>query len=60
MRELACSRDVDGTKLELEETPAGVRETAIDGTPRSGEAPVRVGGWREAATAHAEIPFAAP
>ena len=38
MRELACSRDVDGTRLELEATPAGLRETAIDGTPRSAKA----------------------
>jgi hypothetical protein len=37
LREFARSRD-DGTCLELEATPAGVRETAADGTPRSAKA----------------------
>ena len=34
---LARSRD-DGTRLPLETTPAGLRETAMDGTPRSAKA----------------------
>ena len=37
LRKLARSRD-DGTKLELEPTPEGLRETAMDGTPRSAKA----------------------
>lgn len=37
LRELASSRS-DGTQLKLEPTPAGQRETAIDGTPRSAKA----------------------
>ena len=37
LRELASSRN-DGTMLELEPTPAGLRETATDGTPRSAKA----------------------
>ena len=37
LRQLASSRN-DGTILELEATPAGVREAAMDGTPRSAKA----------------------
>ena len=37
LRELARERD-DGWRLELEATPAGLRETAKDGTPRSAKA----------------------
>ena len=37
LRQLASSRN-DGTVLELEATPAGVREAAMDGTPRSAKA----------------------
>ena len=37
LRELARSRS-DGTQLELQPTPAGQRETALDGTPRSAKA----------------------
>ena len=37
MRELARSHN-DGTQLELESTPDGLRETAMDGTPRSAKA----------------------
>ena len=37
LRELANSRN-DGSKLELPPTPAGLRETALDGTPRSAKA----------------------
>ena len=37
MRELARSHS-DGTQLELESTPDGLRETAMDGTPRSAKA----------------------
>ena len=36
LRELASSRDCDA--LPLEATPAGLRETALDGTPRSAKA----------------------
>ena len=34
LRELASSRD-DGPRLDLPPTPEGLRETAVDGTPRS-------------------------
>jgi hypothetical protein len=37
LREFARTRD-DGTCLELEATPVGLRETAADGTPRSAKA----------------------
>ena len=37
LRKLARERN-DGTKLELEPTPAGLRVTALDGTPRSAKA----------------------
>ena len=37
LRELASSRN-DGTILALDQTPAGLREVATDGTPRSAKA----------------------
>ena len=47
LRQLAHSLN-DGSKLELPPTPAGLREQALDGSPRSAKA---LGGWRAAAPA---------